>query len=119
MITLLLQEAQQSTTCLTNGTSNADPEPTGSLLSFLLMEGCLDKLLSWSMRTGEFVNILKLEQLKFYEVSGNFICSIQINLSRCNCDRINFIYNKRKFHPASVCVLSVCLFSMASEIYRM
>lgn len=69
MITLLLQEAQQSTTCLTNGTSNADPEPTGPLLSFLLMEGCLDKLLSWSMRTGEFVNILKLEQLKFYEVS--------------------------------------------------
>lgn len=68
MITLLLQEAQQSTTCLTNGTSNTDAEPTGSLLSFLLMEGCLDKLLSWSMRAGEFISILKLEQLKFYEI---------------------------------------------------
>ncbi|GBM90497.1 FTS and Hook-interacting protein [Araneus ventricosus] len=68
MITLLLQEAQQSTACLTNGNSLCDPEPTGPLLSFLLMEGCLDKLFSWSVRTGEFVNILKLEQLKFYEI---------------------------------------------------
>ncbi|XP_055944834.1 FHF complex subunit HOOK-interacting protein 1B-like isoform X2 [Argiope bruennichi] len=68
MITLLLQEAQQSTACLTNGSSQVDPEPTGPLLSFLLMEGCLDKLFTWSVRTGEFVNILKLEQLKFYEI---------------------------------------------------
>ncbi|GFQ92355.1 FTS and Hook-interacting protein [Trichonephila clavata] len=68
MITLLLQEAQQSTACLTNGNAQADPEPTGPLLSYLLMEGCLDKLFSWSVRTGEFVNILKLEQLKFYEI---------------------------------------------------
>ncbi|GIX97207.1 FTS and Hook-interacting protein [Caerostris extrusa] len=68
MITLLLQEAQQSAACLTNGNSQADPEPTGPLLSYLLMEGCLDKLFSWSVRTGEFVNILKLEQLKFYEI---------------------------------------------------
>ncbi|GFU04027.1 FTS and Hook-interacting protein [Nephila pilipes] len=68
MITLLLQEAQQSTACLSNGNAQADPEPTGPLLSYLLMEGCLDKLFSWSVRTGEFVNILKLEQLKFYEI---------------------------------------------------
>ncbi|XP_035224048.1 FTS and Hook-interacting protein-like isoform X2 [Stegodyphus dumicola] len=68
MITLLLQEAQQSAACLTNGSPQTEPEPTGPLLSYLLMEGCLDKLLSWSMRTGEYANILKLEQLKFYEI---------------------------------------------------
>ncbi|XP_071042061.1 FHF complex subunit HOOK-interacting protein 1B isoform X2 [Parasteatoda tepidariorum] len=68
MITLLLQEAQQSPACLTNGTPGSEPEPTGPLLSYLLMEGCLDKLFTWSLRAGEFVNALKLEQLKFYEV---------------------------------------------------
>ncbi|KAG8196983.1 hypothetical protein JTE90_013132 [Oedothorax gibbosus] len=67
MITLLLQEAQQSP--MVNGTSKEDPHPsTGPLLDYLLVEGCLDKLLSWSIKAGEFVNVLKMEQLKFYEI---------------------------------------------------
>ncbi|XP_054723761.1 FHF complex subunit HOOK interacting protein 1B-like [Uloborus diversus] len=68
MITLLLEEAQHSNVCIKNGNPQTEPEPTGPLLNYLLKEGCLDKLLSWSMRSGEYVDILKQEQLKFYEI---------------------------------------------------
>lgn len=65
MITLLLQEAHQ---CSINDISNTDQEINRPILDFLLMEGCLDKLFSWSVHCGEFANMMKLEQLKLYEV---------------------------------------------------
>lgn len=43
-------------------------EAIGPLLDLVLTEDILNKLLSWSLRTGEFVIHLKLEQLKLYEM---------------------------------------------------
>lgn len=43
-------------------------ESIGPLLDLVLTEDILYRLLSWSLQTGEFVNTLKLEQLKLYEM---------------------------------------------------
>lgn len=38
------------------------------------MESMLDKLLTWSINVGEFTNVMKLEQLKLYELLVSQLC---------------------------------------------
>lgn len=49
-------------------------------LDYLLMESILDKVLTWSSNVGEFTNVMKLEQLKLYELLVSQLVSHQTAL---------------------------------------
>ncbi|XP_053209144.1 FHIP family protein CPIJ015043-like isoform X2 [Panonychus citri] len=93
MIALLLQEAKNftntSNTKLINDTSSSQhsksmdlscsPSPSPSslsssssssttLLDYFLMENILDQIFNWSCDIGEFTNIMKIEQLKSFDL---------------------------------------------------
>ncbi|GJQ68104.1 hypothetical protein Trydic_g10703 [Trypoxylus dichotomus] len=46
----------------------AIPLATSQCLEYLLSENLLDKLYEWGTRTGQYVNAVKLEQLKLYDM---------------------------------------------------
>ncbi|XP_047475615.1 FHF complex subunit HOOK interacting protein 1B-like isoform X6 [Penaeus chinensis] len=66
MVTLLLVDLRQIMAHNTR-TQNAENPPHTPIFDHFLGEEILDKVLTWSLNTGEFVNPLKLEQLKVHE----------------------------------------------------
>lgn len=50
--------------CITSG---VEPPIEGSILNLALAEKILDKLFAWSVLTGEYIDVMKIEQLKHYE----------------------------------------------------
>ena len=52
----------------------SNPIMMSPLLDYLLMESILDKLFHWSVGVGEFTNLMKLEQLKLYELLVSELC---------------------------------------------
>ncbi|CAN8005894.1 unnamed protein product [Ixodes hexagonus] len=65
MVNFLVEEARDGP-CAPEG--GMCPSSAGPILDYMLMEGVLDRLFQWSLYTGEFLNNLKLEQLRIYEV---------------------------------------------------
>ncbi|XP_064482012.1 FHF complex subunit HOOK-interacting protein 1B-like isoform X3 [Ornithodoros turicata] len=79
MVNFLVEEATTSrNSTTTDGQCSADapndassdqaPLELGPIVDFLLAEGVLDKLFQWSLQAGEFLPVLKQEQLRVYEV---------------------------------------------------
>ncbi|CAM1302858.1 FAM160A1 (predicted) [Pycnogonum litorale] len=62
MVTLLIQESK------TGMSVDGDGLQIGPMLDYLMTEGILDRLYSWSLHCGEYCNVMKHEQLKLYEV---------------------------------------------------
>lgn len=65
MLTLLLMDLQELTQSKEDKRSYMPPNTP--MFDYLLGEEILDTVLQWSLGTGEFTNMLKLEQLKLYE----------------------------------------------------
>ncbi|XP_029834832.2 FHF complex subunit HOOK interacting protein 1B isoform X3 [Ixodes scapularis] len=65
MVNFLVEEARDGPNPPQGGMC---PSSAGPILDYMLMEGVLDRLFQWSLYTGEFLNNLKLEQLRIYEV---------------------------------------------------
>ncbi|KAI1301159.1 putative FHIP family protein [Halotydeus destructor] len=72
MVLLLIQESQG----MTSGTRDVQSGNymISPLLDYLFMESILDKLLTWSTSIGQFTNVMKLEQLKLYELLVSQLC---------------------------------------------
>ncbi|KAM7291590.1 hypothetical protein ISCGN_028163, partial [Ixodes scapularis] len=64
MVNFLVEEARDGPNPPQGGMC---PSSAGPILDYMLMEGVLDRLFQWSLYTGEFLNNLKLEQLRIYE----------------------------------------------------
>lgn len=73
IISLLLQENQKSKRI--NLKNESTPIMMSPLLDYLLMESVLDKIFNWSSNIGEYTNIMKLEQLKLYELLVSQLCN--------------------------------------------
>lgn len=68
MIALLIQEvSSQKKSDATNIGHPDEVTFVGPILDYLFLEKILDKIFVWSIKSGEFVNVMKLEQLKMYE----------------------------------------------------
>lgn len=63
MVTLLLVELHNC-----NKISLPNQHPSAACLEFMLSENLLDKLFEWSLCTGRYVNAIRTEQLKLYEL---------------------------------------------------
>lgn len=72
IISLLIQENQKLK--ILNSTNESTPIMMSPLLDYLLMESVLDKIFNWSSNIGEYTNIMKLEQLKLYEILISQLC---------------------------------------------
>ncbi|RWS05072.1 hypothetical protein B4U79_04639 [Dinothrombium tinctorium] len=70
MTTLLIQE----NVALNSSTPIMMSPLLDSLIDYLLMEAILDKIFNWSLNAGEFTNVMKLEQLKLYELLISQLC---------------------------------------------
>ncbi|XP_022255157.1 FTS and Hook-interacting protein-like [Limulus polyphemus] len=68
MIALLIQEMSSQKKTEINTIGHTDEATfVGPILDYLFLEKILDKIFVWSIKSGEFVNVMKLEQLKMYE----------------------------------------------------
>ncbi|RWS30496.1 hypothetical protein B4U80_04236 [Leptotrombidium deliense] len=85
MTTLLLEENKHVSTCIASPIAMSPL--MGKLLYFvlsfsftlfvadyLLMESVLDKIFNWSLNAGEYTNVMKMEQLKLYELLITELC---------------------------------------------
>ncbi|KAK7870166.1 hypothetical protein R5R35_012724 [Gryllus longicercus] len=62
MVTLLLLELRST------ATSSPEFQSQHQCLDFLLCENLLERLFDWSVHTGRYCNLLRMEQLKLYEL---------------------------------------------------
>ena len=74
IISLLVQENQKLKQLNENQNSRSTPIMMSPLLDYLLMESVLDKLFNWSSNIGEYTNVMKLAQLKLYELLVSELC---------------------------------------------
>lgn len=72
IIALLVQENQKFK--ILNSKNESTPIMMSPLLDYLLMESVLDKIFNWSSNIGEYTDLMKLEQLKLYELLVSQLC---------------------------------------------
>jgi hypothetical protein len=74
MVTLLVQENNYMNDFEMNSSAKQSPIMMSPLLDYLFIESVLDKLFHWSQMSGEWIHIMKLEQLKIYELLVSQVC---------------------------------------------
>jgi len=75
MVTLLVQENNYMNERKFSSTeAKQSPIMMSPLLDYLFIESVLDKLFNWSQMSGEWNHIMKLEQLKLYELLVSQVC---------------------------------------------
>lgn len=74
IISLLIQENHKLKQITDTSLNQSTPIMMSPLLDYLLMESVLDKIFNWSSSIGEYTNVMKLTQLKLFELLVSQLC---------------------------------------------
>lgn len=75
IISLLVQEHQKLKQINDSSLNQSTPIMMSPLLDYLLMESVLDKIFNWASNIGEYTNVMKLTQLKLFELLVSQLCN--------------------------------------------